>query len=125
MFYKDCWDLVGEKVITEIMAFLNGGDMPAGWNNTNITLIPEVKKPVQVKELRLISLCNVLYKIISKVLANRLKAILPEIIFPSQSAFVLAGRGEGYAAIKLDMSKAYDKVVEWRFFVCHDGKDGV
>jgi hypothetical protein len=99
-------------------------------------LIPKVRRPEYVKELRPISLCNVVYKLVSKVLANRLKKILPEIISPSQSAFV-PGRlttdnilisyeithflqrrkkgKEGFAAIKLDMSKAYDRV-EWRFF---------
>lgn len=120
---------------TEVLDFLNGGSLPAGWNNTNITLIPKVKKPVQVKDLRPISLCNVLYKIVSKVLANRLKVILLEITSPAQCAFV-PGRlisdntliayeilhymrrkrkgGQGYAAIKLDMSKAYDRV-KWPF----------
>jgi len=62
--------------------------MPDGWNETNITLIPKVSMPERVKDLRPISLCNVVYKIISKVLANGLKKVLPEIISDSQSAFV-------------------------------------
>ena len=135
VFYKRFWNLVGEKVKREVLDFLNGGNMPQGWNDTVIVLIPKTKQPERLKDLRPISLCNVLYKLISKVLSNRLKSILPDIISPSQSAFVpgrmitdnvllayeithhLKSRrrgSEGLAAIKLDMSKAYDRV-EWPF----------
>jgi hypothetical protein len=135
LIYKSFWDIVGDQVTDEVLAVLEGGPMPDNWNDTSIVLIPKVKNPEKVTELRPISLCNVLYKIISKVLANRLKLILPEIISPNQNAFVpgrlisdnilvayemthyLKNKREGnvgYAAIKLDMSKAYDRV-EWTF----------
>ncbi|KAK1632760.1 hypothetical protein QYE76_007075 [Lolium multiflorum] len=131
IFYKKSWDIVGEKVTAEVIEVLNGGPMPEGWNDTCVVLIPKTKNPESMKDLRPISLCNVVYKLVSKVLANRLKQVLPEIISPNQSAFVpgrlimdnilLAyecthymknkrnGR-EGFAAVKLDMSKAYDRV---------------
>ena len=86
-------------------------------------------------DFRPISLCNVVYKLISKVLGNHLKVILPQIISENQSEF-LSGRlitdnvlvafelmhylehkkegKEGFVAIKLDMSKVYDRV-EWDF----------
>jgi hypothetical protein len=109
--------------------------MPPFLNATNIALIPKTKNPASVSDFRPISLCNVVYKLISKVLANRLKFILNSIISPVQSAFipgrmitdnVLAayetlhtmhswmGGKKGYMAVKLDISKAYDRV-EWRF----------
>ena len=100
-----------------------------------VVLVPKVSNPERLKDLRPISLCNVVYKIASKVLSNRLKFILPEIIALNQSAFV-PGRmitdnvllayemthymqtkrsgKQSYAAVKLDMSKAYD-CVEWSF----------
>lgn len=85
-------------------------------------------------DLRPIAFCNVMYKVCSKVIANRLKLILPQIISPFQSAFVpgclitdniLAANEvahfihnkrcvEGYMALKLDLSKAYDRM-EWSF----------
>jgi hypothetical protein len=135
IFSKKYWSLIGEQVTKEVLNFLNGGILPGSWNETCVTLIPKVKNPEKMKDLRPISLCNVVYKLISKVLANRLKLILQDIIAPNQSAFgpgrlisdniLLAyevthlmqnkrsGR-EGYAALKLDMSKAYDQV-EWSF----------
>lgn len=135
MFFKRFWAFVGPKVQEEVLSALNGGPIPAGWNETIIVLIPKTKNPHRLKDLRPISLCNVVYKLISKTLANRLRVVLPEIISQSQSAFVpgrlitdnilLAyelthhmhlkkGGREGIAAIKLDMSKAYDRV-EWNF----------
>ena len=98
-------------------------------------MIPKVKNLDLVSEFRPISLCNVLYKIFSKVLANRLKKILPHIIIEQQSAFTKnrlisdnilvafellhclqnhkSTKGD-FMALKLDMSKAYDHV-EWAF----------
>lgn len=100
-------------------------------NDTYITLIPKVKSAKIVREFKPISLCNVSYEIAAKILANRLKVILPNLISSSQSAFVLgryitdniltayealhslthrcSGR-DRYMAIELDMSKGYDRV---------------
>ena len=98
---------------------------------TNIALIPKVKDSKCVTDFRPISHCNVIYKLISKILANRLKKIPPHIISPVQSAFVtgrlitdnvlaayktlhtmhtrLKGK-KGFMAVKLEMSKAYNRV---------------
>lgn len=88
-FISSFGTLSATKVIKEVLQILNESKpVPEEWNQTIISLIPKVKCPEQVTDLRPISLCNVIYKIVSKALANRLKVILPEIISPSQSAFV-------------------------------------
>ena len=71
--------------------FLTTGDLDSRLNITNICMIPKIERPIRMTELRPISLCNVGYKIISKVLCQRLKLCLPRLISETQSAFV-AGR---------------------------------
>jgi hypothetical protein len=87
-FYKRFWPMVEEDLIAEVLQALNSTKIPEGWNDTIIVLIPKNEDPKKVTEYRPISLCNVIYKIISKLLANWLKGILPEIISEEQSAFV-------------------------------------
>ena len=134
-FFQKYWHIVGDSVSTAVLSILNSGKLLRKTNLTYISLIPKKKNLEQMSDYRPISLCNVLYKIISKVLANRLKKILPVISSDSQSAFVPGrmiidnvsvafevlhkikakrkGR-KGEMAVKLDMSKAYDRV-EWIF----------
>jgi ribonuclease HI len=135
VFYQSYWHVIGTDVIQAVLSSLNSGTLLPSINHTFVTLIPKVKNPEQVTDYRPISLCNVIYELISKVLANRFKKVLPYIISETQSAFV-PGRlitdniliafetlhymnnqrsGKvGSMALKLDMSKAYDRV-EWAF----------
>ena len=122
LFYQKFWHIMGDDVVFVVLDFLNNGNMLPEINHTNIVLIPKLKDPEKMSDFRPISLCNVIYKIISKVLANKLKQVLPHIISPTQSAFVL-GRlitdnvlvaYETLHTMQLDISKAYDRV-EWQF----------
>ena len=130
LFYQHYWNLISKDVSQFVLTFRNSVSLPKHLNHTFITLIPKKKNLEHASEFRPISFCNVLYKIFSKVLANRLKRILPKIIIEHQSAFTKSRlisdnilvafeslhsmqkhkRKDGFMAIKLDMSKAYDRV---------------
>ena len=86
LFYQKFWYIVGDDVSVVVLDFLNNGTTLPGINYTHIVLIPKVKLPGRMTDYRLISLYNVIYKIISKVLANRLELILPRLISSTQSA---------------------------------------
>ncbi|XP_019186532.1 PREDICTED: uncharacterized protein LOC109181235 [Ipomoea nil] len=134
-FYQQFWSVVGEDVTRFIMHALNSGEFPEGLNDTNIILIPKKEVPETVADLRPIALSNVIYRIMAKMLTNRMKTLMSDLISESQSAFipsrlitdnilVAAEVGHylnrkqcgavGWSALKLDMSKAYDRM-EWKF----------
>ena len=87
IFYQHYWNKIGGDVAKAVLTWLNSGIICPSFNHTYITLIPKAKCPKQVTEFRLIALCNIMYKLVSKVLANRLKKLLSDIISESQSAF--------------------------------------
>ena len=83
LFFQHYWKIICDEVSAAVLNCLNSGSFPQSLNNTFITLIPKVKSPSLVSEFRPISLCNTLCKIVSKVVANRLKGILPNLISES------------------------------------------
>jgi hypothetical protein len=87
-FYQNFWDLCGDDVFTAIKDWLGRGYFSSTLNETNICLIPKCDSPISMKDFRPISLYNVLYKVVSKFLANRLKLVLGKFISEEQSAFV-------------------------------------
>ena len=135
LFYQHYWSVVDQDVTTSVLSWLDSVTILHPINRTFITLIPKITNLEYVQEYWHISLCNVLYKIFSKVLANRLKKILPSIITEYQYAFfkdrLISDNthvafetlhcmkkdkiGEtGFMAVKLNMSKAYDRV-KWGY----------
>ena len=131
LFYQTFWQSIRVEVSNAILSCLNSGTLLKSRNHTFITLIPKVSNPKNVSKFKLISLCNALYKILSKVIANRLKPILNSIVSKAQSDFTVdrlitnniliafeslhymktqCSSKEGFMALKLDMSKAYDGV---------------
>lgn len=87
-FFQQFWDLLGRDIFNCCKSWLTEYKFPANLNDTTLVLIPKKDNVEIMADLRPIALCNVLYKIIAKVLANRLKTILPHIISENQSAFV-------------------------------------
>lgn len=134
-FYQKFWHIVGGDIVNIVKQFFSTGHINNHLRGTNIALIPKKKNPTNMTDLRPISLCNVVNKIISKVLANRLKSLIDLIISDTQRAFI-PGRlitdnimvayevmhfmkrkttgKQGWMALKIDMSKAYNRV-EWNY----------
>ncbi|KAA3475259.1 reverse transcriptase [Gossypium australe] len=135
LFFQKYWDIVGSDISRYCLAILKGEINMDEINKTHIVLIPKIDKPKNLSQFRPISLCNVIYKIIAKVVVNRMSLALGHCIDEAQGAFI-AGRQisdntliayeilhslktrkyckQENFALKLDMSKAYDRV-EWDF----------
>lgn len=75
-----------DGVTNAVLDYLNGGHLLNMLKKTIIVLIPNVKHPKNITQYKHISLCNVIYKLCSKILASRLRKILDEIIVEEKSA---------------------------------------
>ncbi|XP_057248356.1 uncharacterized protein LOC104890473 [Beta vulgaris subsp. vulgaris] len=136
-FFKHHWVALGNEVFQAVNHFFTTGFILHEWNQTLIVLLPKGQNPEDVTQFRPISLCNTIYKCVSKCLVNRLRPLLSNLITEFQSAFipgrhmddnilishelthVLNKHRNGnvhLAALKIDMNKAYDRV-NWRFLL--------
>nr|GEW04135.1 putative RNA-directed DNA polymerase, eukaryota, reverse transcriptase zinc-binding domain protein [Tanacetum cinerariifolium] len=91
-FFKKSWDVVGGDITYAIRDFFSNGKLLKELNHTIIALIPKVSTPARINDYRPISYCNILYKCISKIIVNRVKEGLGEIVSINQSAFVSGRR---------------------------------
>ena len=133
-FTKEFWKVIKPDVIRFLDEFYVNGIFPKGCNTSFIALIPKVAGPQNLNEYRPISLIGCMYKIVAKLLAERLKKVLPAIIDERQSAFI-GGRHLLHSVIianevveeakrsqkpcmvfKVDYEKAYDSV-SWDFLI--------
>ena len=134
--YSLCWrgpKLMHLLFVDDSLIF-SAMDIPEELNRTHITLIPKIPGPETLNNYRPISLCNTVYKIVSKILVAWLRPLLGKLISPCQSAFIPGRKGmdnaiivqelintisrkkgrHGFMAVKIDLEKAYDKL-EWGF----------
>lgn len=136
-FFKFYWSSIGTTLIQAVKRFFETGYLLREWNQSLLILIPKQDPPEEVNHLRPISLCNVIYKCISKCMVKRMQPLLPKLIDDYQNAFIPGRKmddskllshetlhiinkqrsGTRYlAALKLDMNKAYDRV-SWLFIL--------
>ncbi|XP_057868067.2 uncharacterized protein LOC131075253 [Cryptomeria japonica] len=131
-FFQEFWDIVKQDLLEVVCESLHSKQMLRALNATFLVLIPKKEGADKLDLFRPIALCNVAYKIITKLMAERLKSCLPMIISEEQGSFVagrqildgvvvaseaihsMATSQERSMFIKLDMAKAYDRV-KWSF----------
>ncbi|XP_028095113.1 uncharacterized protein LOC114295119 [Camellia sinensis] len=103
-FFFKAWDVVGREVVEAIKSFFTSGELLQELNSTSIALIPKIPNAEKVGDFRPISCCNTLYKCISKIITDRIKIVLHDLIDLVQSAFVLGRR----IADNIFLSRAYE-----------------
>ncbi|XP_020266328.1 uncharacterized protein LOC109841800 [Asparagus officinalis] len=137
-FYQQNWDIIKDDVVLAVQNFFSSGSLLKQINHTFLTLVPKSKEATSIQDYRPISCCNVIYKIITKILANRLKLVIGELISKNQHAF-LQGRHIGEcsllahellrdfnknhgkrACFKIDLHKAFDSINrEFVYYIMH------
>lgn len=134
IYYHRFWGVAQPNVTRLVLDVLEWREFPDGLNDGLLALIPKVEVPSKPNQFRPIFLCNIVYKLVTKVIVNRLKPILPSLISPTQCSFVPkrqiidkviivqemihSTRNKqgcvGYMVVKIDFQKAYYRL-NWKF----------
>ncbi|KAJ9702452.1 hypothetical protein PVL29_004269 [Vitis rotundifolia] len=122
-FWQSCWEFIKEEILEMFKEFYEHSSFLKSLNNTFLVLIPKKSGAEDLGDFRPISLLGGLYKLLAKVLANRLKIVVGKVVSTSQNAFVRGRQildasliaNEGLIC-KLDIEKAYDSI-NWKFLL--------
>ncbi|KAK0586532.1 hypothetical protein LWI29_008529 [Acer saccharum] len=134
IFFQKFWNNCKSDLCRMVSDCFSTGSVPRDLNNTLISLIPKIPNPTSMMHFRPISLCNTSFKVLSKILVQRLRVMMPNLVSPNQVAFVPGRQIQdniivaqevlhkfkmvkgkvGYIAWKIDLAKAYDKL-QWGF----------
>lgn len=134
-FFTSSWQLVGPDIIAGVLDFFHTSKMLRQVNATTISLIPKIQGADRLSQFRPISCCNTVYKVISRILASRLKLFISDAVQSNQVGFIpgrllcenvlLASElvsdfnnpgPTTRGCLQVDITKAYDKV-EWKFII--------
>ncbi|OMO51138.1 reverse transcriptase [Corchorus capsularis] len=133
-FFQKCWNDINDTLLKTIQQIFSSFKMKDNWKSFLICLVPKTLSPETIKLFRPISLGNTCYKLTTKIIANRIKPFVDNLINPMQAAFISRRRAadniiivqevvhtartssckEGWMAIKIDLEKAFDRL-EWSF----------
>ena len=127
-FWQSCWEFVKKEILEMFKEFHEQSSFLKSLSNTFLVLIPKKGGAVDLGDFRPISLLGGLYKLLAKVLANKLKRVLGKVVAPTQNAFVMGRQILDVSLIanevidlwqkrkekglngKLDIEKAYDSI---------------
>jgi hypothetical protein len=134
-FYQTYWEIVSKDVIDAVSQFFTSNWILPNWNSNIVVLIPKTDNADSIAQYRPIALANFKFKIISKILADRLAQILPSIISNEQKGFIKGRHIKdciclssevinllhkksfgGSLAVKIDIAKAFD-TIDWTFLI--------
>ncbi|KAG6420962.1 hypothetical protein SASPL_117508 [Salvia splendens] len=133
-FFQSQWGVVGDSICRVVMGVFQGAPLESALNRTSLVLIPKVQELEFLTEFQPISLCSVLYKLITKIIVRRMANFMKYVVSPNQLSFI-AGRSiidnvviaqecdhsmnkcktqTGWMSIKVDLENAYDRI-QWEF----------